>query len=51
MRGASRSASSASCPAHPRLALPFGLPGGLVLLAMSAVAVGVIAHTIWRMWS
>lgn len=35
----------------PRFALPFGLPSGLVLLAMSAVAVGVIAHTIWRMWS
>lgn len=35
----------------PGFALPFGLPSGLVLLAMSALVVGVIAHTIWRMWS
>lgn len=31
--------------------LTFGLPSGIVLLAMSAVLVGTIAHVIWRMWS
>ena len=31
--------------------LTFGLPSGVVLLAMSAVLVGTIAHVIWRIWS
>lgn len=35
----------------PVFAMPFGLPSGIVLLAMSAAVVGTIAHVIWRMWS
>jgi hypothetical protein len=35
----------------PVFSLPFGLPSGVALLAMSAVVVGIIAHVIWRMWS
>jgi len=39
-------------PPHGRkIYLSFGVPGGLALLAGSAVLVGTIAHIIWRLWS